>query len=294
MLPSAAPAAGRLHLIPVPLVDAPAGAPGNALCALPPETLVAARAAHYFLVENARSARAFLKAIGHPQAIASLQIIEIGHAPDPAQIDGWLAPLLGNPATGASPLDAVLLSEAGCPGIADPGASIVARAHERGLVVQAWIGPSSILLALMAAGMNGQSFRFLGYLPQDREELRLRLLDVQDDAYSGETQIFIETPYRNLRMLEVLLQTCAPSLRLCVAVALSGADQAVHTRTIAQWLALAPAQLPPLDRRPAVFLLHGAPHGAPTGQQRSSSQSRSGAMASKTASGRRRSSAARG
>lgn len=264
-------APGRLHLVPVPIAAAApqtaehagaATAPpaGSATAVLPPSTLAVARAAHYFLAENARSARAFLKAIGHPQPIASLRIIEIGHAPDPGQIDDWLDPLL--PRGDAAAIDAVVVSEAGCPGIADPGASVVARAHQRGITVVPWVGPSSILLALMASGMNGQAFRFLGYLPQDRGALVERLQAVQRDAQRGETQIFIETPYRNARLYETLLQACDGALRLCLAIDLTGAQASVATRSIAQWAALAPAERPVLERRATVFLLCGAAEAA--------------------------------
>jgi len=173
-----------------------------------------------------------------------------------ALVDTWLDPLA--PRDGAAPIDAVIVSEAGCPGIADPGAIVVARAHERGITVTPWVGPSSILLALMAAGMNGQAFRFLGYLPQDRSELQQRLPAVQRDAQRGETQVFIETPYRNARLFESLLQFCEGSLRLCLAVDLTGANATVVTRTIAQWAALEPRERPVLDRRATVFLLCGA------------------------------------
>lgn len=255
-----------LHLVPVPIVQG-AGeglVEGSAQSVLPPATIEVARQAHYFLVENARSARAFLKAAGHPQPIASLQIIEIGHEPDAAAIDGWLSPVRG--AGGEPGIDAVLLSEAGCPGVADPGAMLVARAHELGIAVMPWVGPSSILLALMGAGMNGQQFRFLGYLPQGRDALRERLRTVQHDAQLGETQIFIETPYRNARLFEAVLEVCAAGTRLCLAVELTGAKQSIVTRTIAQWRALQASVALTLDRRPAVFLLHGASRGAPPAQ----------------------------
>ncbi len=263
-------ARGTLHLVPVPISPSASWAmaadgdgsalPATALGALPAPTSAAARAARYFLAENARSARAFLKAIGHPLPIASLQIIEIGHAPDPAQLDAWLDPLL--PAAGVAPVDAVVLSEAGCPGIADPGASVVARAHARGIPVMPWVGPSSILLALMGAGMNGQAFRFLGYLPQDQGSLHERLQAVQRDAQRGETQVFIETPYRNERLLASVLQVCDGALQLCVAVDLTGPGQAITARSVAQWNALGPAAWPVLERRAAVFLLCAAPTAA--------------------------------
>jgi len=252
---------GALHLVPVPIAQSPGTGQtdGAALHVLPPSTVETARRSRYFLAEDARSARAFLKAIAHPLAIASLQIVEIGHEPDPASIDRWLAPLRG--LGGAPAVDAVLLSEAGCPGIADPGASLVARAHALGIAVVPWVGPSSILLALMACGMNGQRFRFLGYLPQARDALRARLLLLQRDAQFGETQVFIETPYRNVRLFETILEVCAADLRLCLATDLTGPGQSVATRTVAQWQGDAARQGPALERRPTVFLLHG--HGPP-------------------------------
>ncbi|SPJ16941.1 S-adenosylmethionine-dependent methyltransferase, YraL family [Burkholderiales bacterium] len=254
---------GALHLVPVPIIDEPAGAStvGSAHRVLPPSTIEVARQARYFLAENARSARAFIKAIAHPQPIASLQIVQIGHEPDAASIDQWLAPLTDR--DGRPAIDAVLLSEAGCPGVADPGATLVARAHTLGIKVVPWVGPSSILLALMAAGMNGQRFRFLGYLPQPSVALRDRLLAVQRDAQRGETQVFIETPYRNARLFETILKVCDRTLRLCLAIDLTGANQTIATRTIAQWLAMADDDRPALDRRATVFLLHAGPASAP-------------------------------
>jgi 16S rRNA (cytidine1402-2'-O)-methyltransferase len=251
-----------LHLVPVPIgmpsqeASRPAWTAAEVERVLCPGTLAQLRRTRYFLVESARSARALLKAAGHPEPLSSLQIVEIGHAPRAELLDAWLDPVQGR--GGSDPIDAAVLSEAGAPGIADPGSSLVARAHERGIRVVPWVGPSSIALALMGSGMNGQQFRFLGYLPQEREELRRRIAAVQADARQGETQIFIETPYRNERLFEALLQQCDPSLRLCLAIDLTGPAEALQTRTIAQWRALAAPQRPALARRPAVFLLQGS------------------------------------
>ena len=240
-----------LHLVPVPIAE---GQPdGSALRVLPPTTVEIARQCRYFLAENARSARAFLRAVGHPGPIADLQIVEIGHEPDPLAIDHWLAPLRSSGAESGT--DAILLSEAGCPGIADPGATLVARAHELGIRVAPWVGPSSIVLALMGAGMNGQHFRFLGYLPQERGALRERLRAVQVDANRGETQIFIETPYRNVRLFEAILQVCEANTRLGLAIELTAANQTVLTRTIAQWQSVRASASAALDRHAAVFLV---------------------------------------
>lgn len=254
-------AATGLHLIAVPIADPQRAGARPAWTALAvaqvlaPPAIEQVRGSRYFLVENARSARAFLKAAGHPATLSSLDIVEIGHEPPAAMLDRWLAPLLGS--EGAAPVAGVVLSEAGCPGIADPGSALVARAHELGIGVRPWPGPSAILLALMGSGMNGQQFRFLGYLPQDREALRARLAAVEADARRGETQIFIETPYRNLRLFDALLQSADERLRLCLAVDLTGPGEFLQTHTIAQWRALPPGRRPELDRRPAVFLLHG-------------------------------------
>ncbi len=237
---------GTLYLLPVPL------SPGDPREALPEPVLRIARAAQYVLAENARSARAFLKAAGHPGPIQQINIVEIGKAPTPQQADAWLAPLRERRS------DAALVSECGCPGIADPGATIVARAHDGGIPVRALIGPSSLWLALMASGMNGQRFRFLGYLPQDGGALAERLRQVERDARSGETQMFIETPYRTERLFEFILEHCAPSTGLCLAVDLGGPAQSTVARSIAQWRALEAAARPDLKRRPAVFLLHAA------------------------------------
>jgi 16S rRNA (cytidine1402-2'-O)-methyltransferase len=215
---------------------------------LPPATIAAARGTAHFLAESAKSARAFLKSVGHPRPIASLDIIEIGHAPDPRRFDGWLQPIIAG-------RDVALLSEAGCPAIADPGAGIVARAHDLNLHVRPLVGPSSLLLGLMAAGLNGQQFRFAGYLPQERTALIKSLHELERLGRGGETQIFIETPYRNERLLQAIIEHCRPDTRLAVAVDLTGDAEQVRSLSIAGWRALAAAERPELSRRPAVFVL---------------------------------------
>jgi 16S rRNA (cytidine1402-2'-O)-methyltransferase len=238
---------GTLYLMPVPL------APGDPGPALPGPVLQVARAARYVLAENARSARAFLKAAGHPGPIQQIRIAEIGHEPTAAQADEWLQPVsLGQD-------DAVLVSEAGCPGIADPGAVIVARAHDVGIQVRPLVGPCSLTLALMASGMNGQRFRFHGYLPQDGAGLTARLRELEREAGAGETQIFIETPYRTERLFESILTSCNGATRLCVALDLGDAGEVVRSMSVARWNDLAPDQRPAIKRRPAVFLLHAGP-----------------------------------
>jgi 16S rRNA (cytidine1402-2'-O)-methyltransferase len=216
---------------------------------LPADVQAAARRIEHFLVENARTARAFLNEIGHPRPLRELSIVEIGHAPAADGIDAWLAPV----AAGA---DVAIVSEAGCPGVADPGATIVAAAHVRGIRVRPLTGPSSILLALMASGLEGQRFRFHGYLPVAPVARRTRLQAIERESRSrAETQIFIETPYRSAALFEAVLAACAATTRIAVAADLTGADEYVRTATVQQWTASA---RPPLQRRPAVFSLLAA------------------------------------
>jgi len=218
---------------------------------LPAETLALARTTTVFLAENAKNARAFLKAISHPQPIASLTVNEIGHAPDPRRFDEWLMPAIEGH-------DVALLAEAGCPAVADPGAGLVARAHQLGLRVRPLVGPSSILLALMAAGMSGQRFRFVGYLPQDRSDLVAAIGELERASRGEETQLFIETPYRNERLLQVLLDCARPDTRLAVAVDLTTDTERVLSLPVSDWKTLPAQSRPILERRPAVFALMAA------------------------------------
>ncbi len=221
---------------------------------LPERTLALARATIVFLAESAKSARAFLKAIGHPRPISQLTVIEIGHRPDARLIDAWLAPV-------AAGHDVALLSEAGCPAVADPGAEIIARAHQRGIRVRPLVGPSSLLLALMAAGMNGQRFRFVGYLPQDRQALANTIGELERASRGNETQLFIETPYRNEKLLQALLEHARPDTQLAVAADLTTNAERVVSLMIMEWQQLPPRDRPLLARRPAVFALLAASGG---------------------------------
>jgi 16S rRNA (cytidine1402-2'-O)-methyltransferase len=188
-------------------------------------------------VENAKSARAFLGAIGMPVRELNIQVIG-------DEID-LLAPLREKRSLG-------LLSEAGCPAIADPGAALIEAAHREGFKVIPLIGPSSIVLALMASGLEGQRFAFCGYLPREALERTRRIRELeQRSKRESETEIFIETPYRNDVLLEALIGTCSPQTRLCVAADLTLESEAVKTQTIAEWRRAKAA----IGRRPAVFLL---------------------------------------
>jgi 16S rRNA (cytidine1402-2'-O)-methyltransferase len=223
----------RLYLVPAALGGAPAQV-------LPASTIDTVRALRDFAVENAKSARAFLAALGMPCPVRELRL-----APIDEEVHALLAPLRAGRSLG-------VISEAGCPGIADPGQTLAAAAHAAGFRVVALVGPSSIVLALMASGLEGQRFAFRGYLPRDAAGRARRVRALEKISREGrETQIFIETPYRNDALLGALLENCAPATRLCVAVDLTLPGEEITTRSIAQWRGARPV----LGRRPAVFLL---------------------------------------
>lgn len=230
-----------LVLLPVALAEAPVS---RFLPAFNIETLAAIR---HFIVETPKTARAHLKHLGHPTPIAELVITPIPQNPTPAALDALLAPALQGHTLG-------LLSDAGCPAVADPGAELVARAHQLGIPVRPLIGPSSILLALMASGLGGQRFHFHGYLPIAAAERQRSIKALEADSRKQHcTQIFIETPYRNNALLATLLSTCAPATRLCLATDLTGTTENIRTQTIAEWRKHTPT-LP--TRQPMIFLLH--------------------------------------
>jgi 16S rRNA (cytidine1402-2'-O)-methyltransferase len=192
------------------------------------------------VVENAKSARVFLGALGMP--VRELNIKVIGEIEDP------LAPLREKRALG-------LLSDAGCPAIADPGAAVIEAAHREGFRVVPLVGPSSIILALMASGLEGQQFAFCGYLPREGAERVKRIRELeQRSRRETQTQIFIETPYRNEALLAALLEVCHEKTRLCVAADLTLADESVISKAIAEWRRSRAV----IGRRPAVFLLQAA------------------------------------
>jgi 16S rRNA (cytidine1402-2'-O)-methyltransferase len=228
---------GTLYLIPVALGG------GDAQSALPSATLAVARKLDTFIAENAKSARRFLKAIGHPRPLQEIRFQVLDEHTDERDIEFLLAPLIKGE-------DCGLMSEAGCPGVADPGAALVRRAHAAGVRVVPLVGPSSILLALMASGMNGQRFAFHGYLPVDKAERARRLKELETRA-GNETQIFIEAPYRSAAMLDALLQHCRGDTLLCIAADLTLPSESVATRAVAEWKKKPPA----IDRRLVVFLL---------------------------------------
>lgn len=235
---------GILHLIPNTLGEG--GAVGDVLA---PAALQIAASLDYFVAENAKSARAFLKKVAAvvplTRPIQDIEIREL-HVDTPASaLPGLLAPLLAGRAAG-------LVSEAGCPAVADPGANLVRLAHEHGVTVHPLTGPSAILLGLMASGLNGQSFAFNGYLPTDAAARAKRLGELEQRSRKDrQTQIFIETPYRNGALFDAFVQHCAPDTRLCVALDLSLPGEWVAMRTMRAWR----GARPDFHKRPAVFLM---------------------------------------
>ena len=212
-----------LYLIPVPL-----GPVSPASC-LPPDTLEVARRLDHFVVERAKTARAHLKAMGHPQPIQSLQIEELNEHTPAAAIAHLLTPLKAGHDLG-------LLSEAGCPAVADPGAALVMAAHREDIPVVPLIGPSSILLALMASGLGGQRFAFHGYLPAKEPERSQALRELEKTARRERaTQLFIETPYRSAALLDALATTLTPDTFISVGADVSLPSQLIQTRSAKDW-----------------------------------------------------------
>jgi 16S rRNA (cytidine1402-2'-O)-methyltransferase len=231
---------GTLYLLPTQL------GPTDWVSVLPAGTQKVACGLRYFIVENAKTARASLKWLAHPVPLREISIEDLPEKASANEIEHLLAPLLAGQDTG-------LMSEAGCPGVADPGATVVRRAHALGIAVRPLVGPSSLLLALMASGLDGQRFAFHGYLPQRDPERSTRISELEKESrQKRQTQLFIETPYRNETLFDALLKHCQPNTLLCIAKNLTNADEWVQTQTIAAWRKL---HKPPLERQPTVFLL---------------------------------------
>jgi len=234
---------GTLYLIPVPLG---ACAP---VMVLPEPVLRCAQNLGHFVAENAKSARAFLKALPSLTPVQQIEIKELNEHTPASALPALLTPLRNGSDLG-------LLSEAGCPAVADPGSALVELAHRENIRVAPMIGPSSLLLALMGSGLSGQNFAFHGYLPSVPGEREKRLRGLEKESREQQrTQIFIETPYRNQQMLATLLKVCAPNSRLCLATDLSLPSECILSRQIADWRR---TTLPHIDRRPTVFLLQAS------------------------------------
>jgi 16S rRNA (cytidine1402-2'-O)-methyltransferase len=233
-------ASGRLFLVPAWLSEdiAPADV-------VPAPVLARIRALDAFVVENAKSARRFLAACGHPMAMRDIAMAELNEHTPRDEVAALLAPVIQG-------RDLGVLSEAGVPAVADPGSLLVAEAHARGIAVIPLVGPSSVLLALMASGLEGQRFRFVGYLPAEAGARRAAIADIErQSARNSETQVFIETPYRNEALLADLLATCKPGTRLAVAADLTASTESIRMAPVEQWRTRGEA----IGKRPAIFLL---------------------------------------
>ncbi|KAA3440163.1 SAM-dependent methyltransferase [Rufibacter hautae] len=234
------PAKGTLFLIPTVLAEDTASA---VICRQVAEVTAQLK---YFLVENARTARRYIKSIAPSQTIEELQITVIDKNSSDAELTAALKPLLAGQ-------DAGVISEAGCPGVADPGAELARLAHQHGVKVVPLVGPSAILMGLMASGFNGQSFAFHGYLPIEKRDRIQALKGLEKEmAQKDQTQIFMETPYRNKQMIDDLLQHLSKDTKLCIAANITGSNEFIKTLRVADWK----GKVPDLHKQPAVFLIY--------------------------------------
>lgn len=228
-------------MVPCPIAD-----DGEMARVLPEYNADIVRSINYFVVENLRTGRRFLSRVGMGRPIDTLKMAELNEHTAPAEVEALIAPILAGE-------DCAMISEAGCPGVADPGAALAALCHRHGVRVMPLVGPSSILLALMASGMNGQSFAFNGYLPVKTPERQRALRTLERRARSEhQSQIFIEAPYRNRQMLEAIVASCAADTRVTVAVDITAESERIVTRTVAEWRRAMPDDL---HKRPAIFII---------------------------------------
>ncbi|MDR1096855.1 MAG: SAM-dependent methyltransferase [Tannerella sp.] len=228
-----------LYLIPVPLGDTEHS---RVLPAYNREVILSLR---HFIVEDLRTARRFLKKMEPSTVIDSLTFTELNEHTSPEDVSALLAPMDGGESVG-------VMSEAGCPAVADPGADVVAIAQRKGYRVVPLVGPSSILMALMASGFNGQRFAFHGYLPVETSKRAERIKAFEARMYAEhETQLFIETPYRNNKLVEDFVRICKPSTRLCIACRITCGDEFIRTLPVGEWA----KNIPDLKKKPAIFLI---------------------------------------
>ena len=229
-----------LYLIPVLLGDT------TVEHVLPAYNLEVVHGIRHFIVEDVRSARRFLKIVDKDFDIDGSQFYPLNKHTSPEEISGYLKPLEDGHSMG-------VISEAGCPAVADPGADVVALAQRKHLKVIPLVGPSSIILSVMGSGFNGQSFAFNGYLPIEAADRAKRLKLLEQRAYTEQqTQIFIETPYRNNRLVEDILATCRPQTRLCIAANITCEEEYIVTRTLKEWR----GNVPDLSKQPCIFLIY--------------------------------------
>ncbi|MFO8002014.1 MAG: SAM-dependent methyltransferase [Marinilabilia sp.] len=232
---------GKLYLIPNHLGDT------RINFTIPSDVAAVTSHLQYFIVENLRTARRYLKLLDKNMNIDATTFFVLGKHTTPDEYISFLEPI-------EEGHDVGIISEAGCPGVADPGAEIVKIAHRRKIKVVPFTGPSSLLLALMASGLNGQNFAFNGYLPIDKNERAKTIKQLESKSIKeDQTQIFIETPYRNMAMVKEILKQCQPSTLLCIASDLTLPDEFVETRPVSDWK----NPLPDLHKKPAIFLIQG-------------------------------------
>ena len=229
---------GRIYLIQVTLGG------DDFLRVIPEKVIDLTRQLRYFIVEDIRSARRFLRLIDKEFPINDSVFFELNEHTGESDITNYLEPIFNGSDIG-------VLSEAGLPGIADPGAGIIAMAHQKGITVTPLSGPSSILLALISSGLNGQNFSFNGYLPVKPAERSVKLRELEKKAGEGYTQIFMETPYRNQKMLESIITTCHSNTLLCIAADITLPTESIRTMKISEWK----RDLPLLNDKLVVFVM---------------------------------------
>ncbi len=233
---------GILYLIPCPIADE-----GDVWQTLPAYNKSVIDSLDYFIVENTRSARRFLSKCKVTRAIDTLEFVELNeHSHSGVEIERMVDPIAAGRSAG-------VISEAGVPGVADPGALVVEACHRRGIRVVPLVGPSSIIMAVMASGLNGQSFAFNGYLPIKPPERGKAIRNFERRAISeGQSQLFIEAPYRNVKLVEQLLSTLAPKTRLTIAMDITAPEEYILTQEVEKWRK---CKLPELNKRPAIFII---------------------------------------
>ena len=234
--------AGVIYMIPCPISEE-----RGVWDVLPKANLDVMNSLDYFIVENVRSARRFLSKAGIERKIDELEFVELNeHTTAAAEVEKMLKPVLAGRSAG-------VISEAGVPGVADPGADIVALAHRKGVRVVPLVGPSSILMSVMASGLNGQSFAFVGYIPVKDNERIKRLKELERRAMTeNQAQLFIEAPYRNVKLFECLVKSLSPKLRLTIAADITSPEEYIKTLTVEEWRKLG---VPDIVKRPTIFIL---------------------------------------
>lgn len=230
---------GKIYLVPTPIDD------DNFANYLPLEINEIINKVDYFIVEELKTARRFIKKINKQKIIDDCLFNELNEHTDAKQVEEFILPVLNG-------RDAAILSEAGCPGVADPGQSLIALAHKKNIEIIPLVGPSSLLLALMSSGLNGQQFKFNGYLPKEQQARKQKLKELENDAHkTGTSHLFIETPYRNNHLLSDILATLNPETLVCIACEIKSANEFIKTKSVKDWK----IKIPELDKKNTVFII---------------------------------------